>query len=144
MQAMNDGDQVLGRVGVEGLLFKEECYQIMGCCFEVYKEMGCGFLEAVYHECLTLAFQARGVPFQSKPKLTIQFGSQVLQQTYEPDFVCYDRIIVEIKAVKELTDIFRAKVHHYLKATSHQLGLLVNFGHHPQVEWERIIRSTAK
>ena len=122
------------------VLFKEECYRIMGACFEVYKEMGCGFLEAVYQECLEIEFAAQALPFRPQKPLTLLYKGQVLQQKYIPDFILFEQIILEIKAVSELTDEHRAQIHNYLKTTGYRLGLLVNFGHYPKVEWERIVR----
>jgi GxxExxY protein len=122
------------------ILFKDESYRIMGACFEVYKEMGCGFVEPVYQECLEVELAARGIPFMAQSELAVRYKGRVLKQTYCPDFVCFDGIIVEIKAVSELHDNHRAQVHNYLKATGLRLGLLVNFGHHPLLEHERIIR----
>jgi GxxExxY protein len=111
----------------------------MGACFEVYKEMGCGFLEAVYQECLEIELASRGIPFRSQAQLSLTYKGRELQQKYVPDFICFDEVIVEIKAVCELIDAHRAQVHNYLKATGHTLGLLVNFGHYPKVEYERIV-----
>jgi len=121
------------------ILFKEESYRIVGACFEVYKQKGCGFLEAVYQECLALEFIAQGIPFVEHPRLQLEYKGQQLRQVYEPDFLCFDQIIVEIKAVHELCDEHRAQIINYLKATGRQLGLLVNFGHYPQVEYERFV-----
>lgn len=121
------------------LIFKEESYAIMGACFEVYKTMGPGFLESVYQECLAIEFAARGIPFVEKPRLKLMFKETPLQQTYEPDFLCYGEIILEIKAVKKLIDDFRAQTINYLKATKKHLALLVNFGHYPQLEYERFV-----
>ena len=123
----------------EKILFKEESYRIIGACFEVYKEMGSGFLEAVYQECLRIEFTEQGIPFVEKPLLALFFKGGELEKKYEPDFVCFDEIIVEVKAVKQLTDDFRAQVINYLKSTKKQLGLLVNFGHHPKLEHERYL-----
>jgi GxxExxY protein len=122
------------------VIFKEESYRLMGACFEVYKEMGCGFLEAVYQECLELEFQAQGLPFRSQAELGLNYKGQSLKQKYIPDFILFEKIVVEIKALKDLDDTHRSQVHNYLKATGHRLGLLVNFGHYPKVEWERIVR----
>lgn len=121
------------------LLFKDESYKIIGACFEVYKTMGCGFLESVYQECLAIEFKARGIPFEEKPRLSLDFKDTPLKQTYEPDFLCFGEIIVELKATKNLIDDFRAQTVNYLKATKKQLALLVNFGHHPQLEYERFV-----
>ncbi len=122
------------------ILYKDECHAIMGACFEVYKDKGCGFLEAVYQECLQIEFGLAGIPFRAQIKLQLEYKGHRLKQVYVPDFICYDKIIVELKAVTQLADEHRAQVHNYLKATSYRLGLLVNFGHYPKVEWERIIR----
>jgi GxxExxY protein len=121
------------------LIFKEESYAIMGACFEVYKAMGPGFLEGVYQECLAIEFAARGIPFVEQPRLKLMFKETPLRQTYEPDFLCYGEIILEIKAVKNLIDDFRAQTINYLKATKKQLALLVNLGHYPQLEYERFV-----
>jgi GxxExxY protein len=121
------------------LLFKDESYKIVGACFEVYKEKGNGFLEAVYQECLAVEFTSQGIPFIEKPRLRIGYKGRELKQTYEPDFLCFDEIIVEIKAVKQLADEHRAQAINYLKATGKKLGLLVNFGHYRKLEHERFV-----
>jgi GxxExxY protein len=123
----------------EKVLYKEECYRIQGALFEVYREMGCGFLEGVYQECLEKEFIFRRIPFKSQVQLGLFYKGEQLNQTFKPDFVCFDRIIVELKAVKELDDIHRAQVFNYLKATGMHLGLLVNFGHFPKITIERYI-----
>ena len=122
------------------LLFKEECYQLVGACFEVYKEKGCGFLEPVYQECLAMELEIQGIPFEEQVGLTLDYKGQPLQQTYKPDFVCFGKIILEVKSVSKLVDEHRAQVHNYLKSTGYQLGLLVNFDHYPKLEWQRIVR----
>lgn len=122
------------------IVFKEQSYAIMGACFEVYMLKGPGFLEAVYQECLAIEFRLRGIPFQQKEPLELEYKGEVLKQTYAPDFVCMNAIILELKAVSELDDIHRAQVHNYLKATGFRLGLLINFGHAPKLEYQRIVR----
>jgi GxxExxY protein len=122
------------------ILFKEESYRIMGACFEVYKEVGCGFLEPVYQECLGIEFGVQVVPFLPQVRLALSYKGRLLEQCYQPDFISYDRIIIELKAATNLDDVHRAQVHNYLKATGHRLGLLVNFGHYPKLEYERIVR----
>ncbi len=97
------------------IVYKEESYRIMGACFEVYKEMGCGFLEAVYQECLALEFAAQGIPFVPQAELGLKYKGRVLKQIYVPDFICFEKIILEIKAVTELSAAHRAQVHNYLK-----------------------------
>jgi GxxExxY protein len=121
------------------LLYREESYSIMNACFEVYREKGCGFLEAVFQECMEYELADQSIPFVMQPRLSLLYKGRPLKQTYSPDFVCYGKIIVELKAVSALADEHRAQVHNYLRATGHRLGLLVNFGHHPKVEWERIV-----
>jgi GxxExxY protein len=111
----------------------------MGACFEVYREMGCGFLEAVYQECLELELADQAIPFRPQAELALLYKGRQLKQQYVPDFILYEKIILEIKAVSELVDAHRSQVHNDLKATGHRLGLLVNFGHHPKVSWERIV-----
>jgi GxxExxY protein len=120
------------------LLFKSESYGIVGACFEVYREKGCGFLESVYQECLAIELRLRGVPFVTQRPLVLAYKGQRLRSTYLPDFICHDQIILEIKAVGALGDEHRAQVLNYLKATGLRLGLLVNFGHYPKAEVERI------
>jgi GxxExxY protein len=122
------------------LIYKDESYAIMGAYFEVYQEMGCGFLESVYEECLLLELISQGLPFSFKRPLALRYKDRPLEQTYVPDFICFDKVILEIKAVSTLSDAHRAQVHNYLKATGFRLGLLVNFHHHPKLQWERIVR----
>ena len=121
------------------ILFKDESYRIVGACFEVYNDLGNGFLEAVYQEALRYEFQWQGIPFEEKPQIQLCYKGTTLTQTYQPDFLCHKEIIVELKAVKSLADEHRAQVINYLKATRKKLGLLVNFGHHPRLEYERLV-----
>ena len=123
------------------LLYKEESYRIIGACFEVYKNKGCGFLEAVYQECLEIEFEHQEIRFVAQLELDLFYRGRKLKQVYKPDFICFNQIIVELKAVHQLADEHRAQVHNYLKATEFELGLLVNFGHYPKIEHERIARS---
>lgn len=122
-------------------LFKDEGYAILGAVFEVYKELGCGFLEGVYQESLTLELGSRRIPFVPHPSLHISYKGSILLHTYLPDFICFDRIILELKAVSELLPEHRAQLHNYLKASGLAVGYLINFGHRPKVEFERIIRT---
>ena len=121
------------------LIYKAESYAIIGACFAVYKDKGCGFLEPVYHECLEIEFESQGIPFLPKPPQTLQYRERTLVQTFSPDFICHEKIIVEIKAVSALVDEHRAQVLNYLSATTCKLGLLVNFGHYPRMEYERLL-----
>jgi GxxExxY protein len=121
------------------VLHREESYSIMGACFEVYKEKGCGFLEPVYQECLEVELEIRKIPFKAQMPLSLFYKGVPLKHAYVPDFICFDKIVLEIKAVSQLRDEHRAQVFNYLKATGHKLGLLVNFSHFPQLEYERIV-----
>jgi GxxExxY protein len=121
------------------LIYKEEAYAIVGGCFAVYKDKGCGFLEAVYQECMEIEFEHLKLPAVAKPALSLTYRDRPLKQTYQPDFVCFGKIVLELKAVDCLVDEYRAQVLNYLNATGFKLGLLVNFGHYPKLEWERIV-----
>jgi GxxExxY protein len=126
---------------VEDLVYKEETYAIMGGCFSVYKDKGCGFLEGVYQECMEIEFDHLKLPAVPKPALSLTYRDRPLKQKYEPDFVCFGKIVLELKAVGNLVDEHRAQVLNYLNATGFKLGLLVNFGHYPKLEWERIVHT---
>ena len=121
------------------LIYKEEVYMIQGAVFEVYKEMGSGFLESVYQECLEKELKSRDIPFEPQKELVLTYKGTRLNHVYKPDFIFYDSIIGEIKAVKEIANEHRAQVMNYLKATGYRLGLLINFGHYPKSTVERII-----
>jgi GxxExxY protein len=121
------------------LVYEQESYRVLGACFEVCKEKGYGFVEPVYHECLAIEFEMQQIPFVSKRPLQLTYKGRPLTQRYEPDFVCFGLIIVELKAVSALCDEHRAQVHNYLRATGLRLGLLVNLNHYPKVHFERIV-----
>ncbi len=121
------------------ILYKDESYAIIGACFNVYKEMGSGFLEAVYQECLEMESSFRKIPFETQKDLQLKYRDQILKQTYKPDFLCYNKIIVEIKALSKIMDEHRAQILNYLNGAGFKLGLLVNFGHHSKLEYERFI-----
>jgi len=119
------------------ILYPEESYRIVGACFEVYNEKGCGFLEPVYQECLEIELGHRRIPFVAQPELKLSYRGKTLRQTYKPDFIAYEKIIVEIKAVSALCDDHRAQVLNYLHASRLELGILVNFGQHPKLVYKR-------
>ena len=123
----------------EKILFKEECFEIQGAVFDVYREMGPGFLEAVYQGCLEREFRLRTIAFERQPALRLSYKCESLGSTYRPDFICHGKIIVELKAVRTLLPEHHAQVFHYLRATGFRLGLLVNFGCFPKARVERII-----
>ena len=123
------------------IICKTESYAIIGACFEVYNEKDCRFLEPVYQECLGIEFEYQRIPAIAKPSLAVSYHGRILKQTYDPDYVCFEKIIVELKAVSGLTDEHRAQLLNYLHATGFELGLLVNFRHYPKLEYERIIKT---
>ena len=121
------------------IIYKEESYKIVGAAFDVYNKLGHGFLEAVYQEALEIEFQRRNIPYEREKELKIIYDGVELKQTYKADFVCYEKIIVELKAVSELDDAHRSQVYNYLHATGYKLGLLYNFGCSDELEKERIV-----
>ena len=122
-----------------GVLYPEEAFAIQGAIFEVNRVMGAGFLEAVYQECLALEFTARGIPFVAFQPIKLSYKAIPLRQTYVPDFVCYERILIEIKATGALAKEHRMQVMNYLRGTGLRLGLLVNFGSSPKAQIERVV-----
>ncbi|GAB4324860.1 MAG: GxxExxY protein [Candidatus Sumerlaeia bacterium] len=123
----------------EKVIYEDESYRIQGAVFEVYREMGSGFLEPVYQECMEKELSRRGIPFVAQPALILKYKGETLTQTYRPDFICYGKIIIELKAVKEITADHKAQVINYLKATGMKLGLLVNFGTYPKASITRLV-----
>ena len=110
------------------LIKEEETYNIIGACFEVHKQLGNGFLEAVYQEALEEEFKLRKIPYQREKQMNLYYKGKKLKKYYVADFICYDDVIVELKAIKELTNDNQAQVLNYLNATGYKVGLLINFG----------------
>ncbi|GMO70181.1 MAG: hypothetical protein Ta2A_18730 [Treponemataceae bacterium] len=121
------------------ILYKDESYKITGAAMAVHTELGCGFLEAVYQESLEKEFCFQGIPFKKEVELPIYYRNQLLSKHYRVDFICYDKIIVELKAVSEIINDHRAQVINYLKASKLELGILFNFGK-DKLYSDRIIR----
>ena len=121
------------------ILYPEESFNIMGACFQVYKTMGCGFLENVYQECLEIELEYQNIPFSSQQEISLTYRDRELKHSYIPDLICYDKIIVELKAVSVLAPEHQAQVLNYLNATGLKLGLLINFGFYPKLESKRLI-----
>jgi GxxExxY protein len=121
------------------IIYKEECYIIQGAIFDVYREMGCGFLESVYQECLEIEMSKRETPFTCQHNLKLSYKGEELLQTYKPDFVCFEKIIVELKTANRITAGHEAQILNYLKATGIKLGLLVNFWGYPKVNIKRFV-----
>ena len=110
------------------ILYREESFAIIGACMKVHRTLGAGFLEAVYEEALEREFQNLKIPFKRQVKLDLYYGNQKLTKQYRADFICYDKIIVEIKAVAQIPNAFYAQLQNYLKCTNIELGMLINFG----------------
>ena len=121
------------------LIFEDETYAIRGAVYEVYQTLGAGFLEGVYQEALELELTARGIPFQAQAEIPVCYKGTRLHQTYRTDMVCFDKIILELKAVKQLLSDHSAQLQNYLKATGMKLGLLINFSHPNGAEIRRIV-----
>lgn len=117
----------------------DETYRILGACFEVYNELGCGFLEAVYQECLAIEFGSAGIPFEQQKLLGLSYKGRTIEKSYIVDFVCFNDVLVEIKAVSRLTGEHRAQTLNYLHAGDFNIGLLINFGHFPKIEYQRLL-----
>ena len=122
------------------LLLKDEVFAIVGAAMEVHNQLGTGFLEAVYHEALEIEERLRGIPFVSNKKIKIKYKGGVLNKEYEADQVCYDQVIVEMKAIDRLTTRDDAQLLNYLKATGLRVGVLLNFGSGAKLEWKRLVR----
>ncbi len=122
------------------LLLKDEVYAIIGAAMEVHTALGSGFLEAVYHEAMELDEAERSIPFESHKKLKISYKGRILEKEYEADQVCYEQIVVEMKALDRLTSREEAQLLNYLKATGLRVGLLINFGSVGKLEWRRLVR----
>ncbi len=122
------------------LIFRDEVYAIIGAAMEVYNQLGPGFLEAVYQEALEIEFTERSIPFASQKELRILYKGRPLKKTYMSDLVCYEKIVIELKAIDRLTGKDTAQLLNYLKATGLRLGLLINFGNAEKLEWERRVK----
>ena len=120
------------------IIYKEECFKIIGACFEVHKNLGCGFLEAVYQEAVAIEMKERNIPFEKEKILKISYKGKQLEKMYHADFICFNAIILEMKALSTLTNQHEAQVLNYLKATGLRLGLLVNFGE-PSLKYKRLL-----
>jgi len=122
----------------EKIIFKEESYKIIGICMNIHSTLGNGFLEAVYCEVLEKEFVKNNIPYQREVKLDLFFNGEKLDKKYKADFICFDNIILEIKAVSFIHENFTKQTLNYLKATDKKLGLLINFGE-KSLNYKRII-----
>ena len=122
------------------LLYKAEVFEIIGAAIEVHKELGHGFLEAVYQEAVQIELTQRNIPFEAQRSLRIRYKDQMLKKEYVADFICYGKIIAELKALDELTGKEESQLLNYLKVTGLRVGLLINFGSVGKLEWKRYIK----
>ena len=121
------------------LLFKDEVFQIVGAAIEVYNELKMGFLESVYQEAMELELGDRAIPFVSQVPLRIRYKQHTLKKTFIADLVCFSAVLVELKAIQQLTKADEAQVLNYLRATGLRVGLLINFGDPGRLDWKRLI-----
>jgi GxxExxY protein len=119
------------------LLHKNESFAIIGAAMEVHRTLGCGFVEPVYQEALAIELSKRNIPFEREKELTIEYKGNKLSKTFRADFICYDNIILELKATSDFADEHYAQIYSYLKASKMDLGILINFGK-TSLEYERI------
>jgi len=124
----------------EKIIYKEESYEIIGACMQVHRSLGAFFLEAVYEEALEKEFNKEKIPFQKQVKLELYYNEQKMNKTYRADFICFDKIILEIKAVSILPKVFQAQLRNYLRCTEMKLGILINFGQ-PSLNYKKVVNS---
>ena len=122
----------------DNVIFPQESYAIIGAAMKVHSTLGCGFTEKVYQDALAVEFNKNKIPFQKEVELHVVYDDIELPSTFIPDFICYDKIIVELKAVRELDDMHRSQAYNYAKVSGYQLALLVNFGE-PSLTYERLV-----
>lgn len=122
------------------LVLRDEVYAIVGAAIEVHRELGPGFLEAVYQEALEIELLEQGIPFETQKLLRIQYKGKTLEKAYVADLICYAQIVIELKVVNQLSGSEEAQILNYLKATGLKLGLIINFGSYGKLEWKRFVR----
>jgi GxxExxY protein len=121
------------------LIYKDEVFAIVGAAIEVHRVLGPGFLEAVYQEAMEIECATKKIPFSPQQIIQIQYKQHTLKKEYIADMVCFEKIIVEFKALDQLTGREESQVINYLKATGYKVGVLINFGSHPKLEWKRFV-----
>ncbi|MDB5354172.1 MAG: hypothetical protein JWN24_625 [Phycisphaerales bacterium] len=121
------------------LICKDKVYAIVGAAMEVHRELGCGFLEAVYQEAMKMELTDRGLPFKSQELLRLMYKKRPMKKKYLADFVCFGKVIVEIKAMETLSGTEEAQILNYLKATGFRVGIVINFGCNGKLEWNRYV-----
>ena len=126
---------------MDELVLREEVYAVVGAAIEVHRELGAGFLEAVYQEAMERELSTRGIAFESQRGLVIQYKGQPLGKNYVCDLLCFDSVLVELKAMDKLTGREEAQVINYLKSAGLPVGVLINFGAHGKLEWRRLVKT---
>jgi GxxExxY protein len=135
-----DANKIEIKQAEPNLLYKVEVFRIVGAAMEVHNQLGCGFLEGVYQEALELEFTSQGIPFTPQQELEVLYKGKPLRKRFISDFVAYQKIVVEIKAINSLTSADKAQVINYLKATHCEVGVLINFGAQ-KLEWYRFVQT---
>jgi len=121
------------------LIYKDEVFAIVGAAIEVHRVLGSGFLEAVYQEAMEIESVSKKIPYVSQRVLQIQYKQHTLKKEYIADMIYFEKIIVEFKALDKLTGREESQIINYLKATGYKVGVLINFGSHPKLEWKRFV-----
>ena len=122
------------------LILKKEVYAVVGAAIDVHRELGPGFLESIYQEAMEIELSSRNVPFVAQQPIAVQYKGVTLKKQYFADLVCFEQIIVEIKALAHLSGTEQAQLLNYLKGTGFPMGILINFGSHGKLEWKRLVK----
>ena len=122
------------------LFLKEEVYAVIGAAIEVHRELGPGFLEAVYQEAMEVELEMRGIPFEAQKNLKLYYKRRLLKKEYTPDLLCFGKLIVDLKAIDRLSGKEESQILNYLKATGLKVGVLINFGSSSKLEWQRYVK----
>lgn len=120
------------------LLLKDEVYRVIGACIEVQREKGPGFDEAIYQECLEIELEAQSIPFVAQPEFPMEYKGRRLKKSFRPDLLCFGELIVELKALERLASREESQLLNYLKSSRKPVGLVINFGSFPKLEWKRM------
>ena len=121
------------------LLLKDEVYAIIGAAIDVHKELGSGFLEAIYQEAMEFELVSRQIPFEPQKELCIYYKGQCLQKKYFADLVCFGTVLVELKAMDRIGSKKESQMLNYLKATGLRVGVIINFGDAGRLDWKRMV-----
>jgi GxxExxY protein len=126
------------------LLLKDEVYAIIGAAMEVYNNLGPGFGEAIYQDAIEIEVASRMIPNNPQQEIFVFYKGQKLKSFFKPDLICYEKVVVELKALDRLTSLEESQLLNYLKATGMPVGLLINFGAKSDLEWKRMVLTPEK